>query len=331
MRLLGPLSLLVTACFLLDLLKRFSHLLLIRLSASQWASLLKLLSGGSVGGGGGEDGVSAIQQCSRQVLAVVALVLIARLGFKALPKLGDSDEVSRNRVDLKALKALKALDSPESHGSVTGKALVRGSAGKANKLVEEEDEEEEEEEEEEDRECSCLEDEVFDVLALRKMVKIERRRAIAATKELEKERIAAASAADEAMSLILRLQSEKSAIEMTANQDRRLAEQKQQYDWEVIESLRRMVASQESRRRALEERLRSCRRRLRRTQASSEGSSGVEGEGCFGGGGGGSAMEESVGGAVTSSGDEEEEEEEEGKSLDDVLRSSLELDSLIEE
>lgn len=321
MRLLGPLSLLVTACFLLDLLKRFSHLLLIRLSASQWASLLKLLSGGSVGGG--EDGVSAIQQCSRQVLAAVALVLIARLGLKALPKLGDSDEVSRNRVDL---KALKALDSPESHESVTGKALVRGSAGKANKLVEEEDEEEEEE----DRECSCLEDEVFDVLALRKMVKIERRRAIAATKELEKERIAAASAADEAMSLILRLQSEKSAIEMTANQDRRLAEQKQQYDWEVIESLRRMVASQESRRRALEERLRSCRRRLRRTRASSEGSSGVEGEGCFGGGGGGgSASEESVGGAVTSSG--EEEEEEEGKSLDDVLRSSLELDSLIEE
>lgn len=323
MRLLGPLSLLVTACFLLDLLKRFSHLLLIRLSASQWASLLKLLSGGSVGGG--EDGVSAIQQCSRQVLAAVALVLIARLGLKALPKLGDSDEVSRNRVDL---KALKALDSPESHESVTGKALVRGSAGKANKLVEEEDEEAEEEEE--DRECSCLEDEVFDVLALRKMVKIERRRAIAATKELEKERIAAASAADEAMSLILRLQSEKSAIEMTANQDRRLAEQKQQYDWEVIESLRRMVASQESRRRALEERLRSCRRRLRRTRASSEGSSGVEGEGCFGGGGGGgSASEESVGGAVTSSG--EEEEEEEGKSLDDVLRSSLELDSLIEE
>ncbi|XP_010029982.2 probable myosin-binding protein 5 [Eucalyptus grandis] len=301
MRLLGPLSLL-------------------------WASLLKLLSGGSVGGGGGEDGVSAIQQCSRQVLAAVALVLIARLGLKALPKLGDSDEVSRNRVDL---KALKALDSPESHESVTGKALVRGSAGKANKLVEEEDEEAEEEEEE-DRECSCLEDEVFDVLALRKMVKIERRRAIAATKELEKERIAAASAADEAMSLILRLQSEKSAIEMTANQDRRLAEQKQQYDWEVIESLRRMVASQESRRRALEERLRSCRRRLRRTRASSEGSSGVEGEGCFGGGGGGgSASEESVGGAVTSSG--EEEEEEEGKSLDDVLRSSLELDSLIEE
>lgn len=321
MRLLGPLSLLVTACFLLDLLKRFSHLLLIRLSASQWASLLKLLSGGSVGGG--EDGVSAIQQCSRQVLAAVALVLIARLGLKALPKLGDSDEVSRNRVDL---KALKALDSPESHESVTGKALVRGSAGKANKLVEEEDEEAEEE----DRECSCLEDEVFDVLALRKMVKIERRRAIAATKELEKERIAAASAADEAMSLILRLQSEKSAIEMTANQDRRLAEQKQQYDWEVIESLRRMVASQESRRRALEERLRSCRRRLRRTRASSEGSSGVEGEGCFGGGGGGSGSEESVGDAVTSSG-EEEEEEEEGKSLDDVLRSSLELDSLIEE
>ncbi|KAF8044130.1 hypothetical protein BT93_A2191 [Corymbia citriodora subsp. variegata] len=161
------------------------------------------------------------------------------------------------------------------------------------------------------------------------MVKIERRRAIAASKELEKERIAAASATDEAMSLILRLQSQKSVIEMRANQERRLAEQKQQYDWEVIESLRRMAASHESRRRALEDRLRTWRRKSR-MRGSSERSSGVEGEDCFVGGGGGS--EESDGDAVTSYGEEEEEEEEEARGLDDdVLRSSLELDSLIEE
>ncbi|XP_030539233.1 uncharacterized protein LOC115747281 [Rhodamnia argentea] len=328
MQLLGPLSLLVITCFLLDLFKRFSHLL-IGLSVSQCASLLKLLSSGS----DGEDGISAIQ-CSRRVFTAVALVLIARLGLKALPfglsskeivrflcefkrkasELGDSDEVSRNR-------------SPKSNESATGKALVRGIAGKAKELVEEDDEGEE------DRECSCPEDEAFDVLALRKMVKIERRRAIAASMELEKERIAAASAADEAMSLILRLQSEKSSVELRANQDRRLAEQKQQYDWEVIESLRWMAASHEERRRALEGRLRSCRRRLRMRAGGDGGSSGVEGESCCFGGG----SEESVGDAAPRNGDgdeeveEEEEEEEETRSIDDVLISSLELDSLIEE
>ncbi|KAI3439243.1 uncharacterized protein J3R85_004964 [Psidium guajava] len=325
MQFLGPLSLLVIACFLLDLFKRFCHLL-IGLSVSQCASLLKLLSSGR----DGEDGVSAIQ-CSRRVFTAVALLLIARLGLKALRlglrskeivpflcefkrkanELGDSDEVPRNR-------------SPKLNGSVTGKALGRGIAGKAKEVVEEDDEGEE------DRECSCPEDEAFDVLALRKMVKMERRRAIAASVELEKERIAAASAADEAMSLILRLQSEKSSIEMTANQDRRLAEQKQQYDWEVIESLRWMAAHHESRRMALEGRLRSCRRRLRMREGSDGGSSGVEGESCFGGG-----SEESVGDAVaTRNGDGDEEEEEEATSVDDddvLLISSLEFDSLTEE
>ncbi|XP_056163292.1 uncharacterized protein LOC115679611 [Syzygium oleosum] len=337
MRFLGPLSLLAIACFLLDSLSRFSsHHLLIGLSEPRCASLLKSLSSGSDGegcGGGGGGVVSAIR-CSRQVLAAVALVLVARLGLRVSPfglgskeivrflcefkrkasELGGADKVSRNRVDL---KVLETFDSPKWNGSVTGEALVRGIAGKANKLVEEDDEEEEEE----DRECSCPEDEVFDVLALRKMVKIERRRAMAASMELEKERMAAASAADEAMSLIMRLQSEKSSIEMRANQDRRLAEQKQQYDWEVIESLRWTAASHESRRRALEDRLRSCGRRLR---ASSDGSSGGgEGESCSGGG-----SEESVGDAVTRYG-EGEEEEEDTTLDDDVLMSSLELDSLL--
>ncbi|KAI6701600.1 hypothetical protein NL676_015924 [Syzygium grande] len=329
MRFLGPLSLLAIACFLLDSLSRFSsHHLLIGLSVPRCASLLKTLSSGSDGEGGcgGGGGVSAIR-CSRQVFAAVALVLVARLGLRASPfglggkeivrflcefkrkasELGGAAKVSRNRVDL---KVLETFDSPKWNGSVTGEALVRGIAGEANKLVEEDDEEEEE-----DRECSCPEDEVFDVLALRKMVKIERRRAMAASMELEKERMAAASAADEAMSLILRLQSEKSSIEMRANQDRRLAEQKQQYDWEVIESLRWTAASHESRRRALEDQLRSCRRRLR---ASSEGSSGDgEGESCSGGG-----SEESVGDAVTRY--REEEEEEEASSLHDEQRPGRE-------
>ena len=57
----------------------------------------------------------------------------------------------------------------------------------------------------------------IDVMASRKLVKIERKRTKAACQELEEERIAAASAADEAMAMVLRLQSEKSSMEIDAN------------------------------------------------------------------------------------------------------------------
>ncbi|KAF5731900.1 hypothetical protein HS088_TW18G00586 [Tripterygium wilfordii] len=60
----------------------------------------------------------------------------------------------------------------------------------------------------EEKEC-CGEDEVFDVMTLREMVKKERERANSACGELEKERMAASSAAREAMAMILRLQSEE--------------------------------------------------------------------------------------------------------------------------
>ncbi|KAM3287926.1 hypothetical protein P3S67_021356 [Capsicum chacoense] len=52
------------------------------------------------------------------------------------------------------------------------------------------------------------EDKVFDVLSLRIMIKMERRRANAACLELEHERMAAATAAEEKMGIILRLQNE---------------------------------------------------------------------------------------------------------------------------
>lgn len=81
-----------------------------------------------------------------------------------------------------------------------------------------------------DKEC--------DVEKLRKLVMIERERGNAAYVELEKERMAAATAAEETMAMILRLQKEKSVIEMEAHQYRRLADEKQLHDQEVIESLR---------------------------------------------------------------------------------------------
>ncbi|KAK4271345.1 hypothetical protein QN277_020051 [Acacia crassicarpa] len=106
------------------------------------------------------------------------------------------------------------------------------------------------------------EDEVFDVMTLRKLVKIERQRANKAYEELEKERTASSSAADEAMAMILRLQSEKSSVEIQSNQYRRVAEQKQEYDQNVIDSLRLTIKEQESERDLLHDRLKLYREKL---------------------------------------------------------------------
>lgn len=85
------------------------------------------------------------------------------------------------------------------------------------------------------------EDEEVDVVALRRLVKKERLRANSAYAELEEERMAAASAAEETMAMILRLQREKSAIEIEAKQYKRMAEQKQEFDKELIQSLEWVV------------------------------------------------------------------------------------------
>ncbi|XP_043816551.1 protein FLOURY 1-like isoform X3 [Manihot esculenta] len=83
----------------------------------------------------------------------------------------------------------------------------------------------------------CIEDEEFDVISLRRLVKIERYRAEMAYAELEKERMASESAAGEAMTMILRLQNEKSSLQIEANQQRRLVEQKEEYYQQMIQSL----------------------------------------------------------------------------------------------
>ncbi|ONH90775.1 hypothetical protein PRUPE_8G073500 [Prunus persica] len=108
----------------------------------------------------------------------------------------------------------------------------------------------------------CNEDGEFDALALRKSVKIERRKTNKARVELEKERMAAASAAEETMAMILRLQNEKSCIEIQANQYRRMAEQKQQFDEEVIQSLQWIIMRHESERSLLQEQLTLCKQKL---------------------------------------------------------------------
>lgn len=118
----------------------------------------------------------------------------------------------------------------------------------------------------EERECLkefCYEDQVFDVIALRKMVKVQRQRGCAALNELEKERMAAASAVDEAMAMILRLQNEKSVLQIQVNQLQRVSEEKQLHDQEVIQSLQWIIMKHESERSILEDQLRMCREKLK--------------------------------------------------------------------
>eukprot|EP00268_Persea_americana_P040603 TRINITY_DN4038_c0_g1_i2.p1 TRINITY_DN4038_c0_g1~~TRINITY_DN4038_c0_g1_i2.p1 ORF type:complete len:786 (+),score=191.54 TRINITY_DN4038_c0_g1_i2:293-2650(+) len=64
--------------------------------------------------------------------------------------------------------------------------------------------------------------------------------------ELEQERNAAATAADEAMAMILRLQEEKASIEMEARQYHRLIEEKYAYDEEEMNILKEILVRRET-------------------------------------------------------------------------------------
>lgn len=120
--------------------------------------------------------------------------------------------------------------------------------------------------------------EEFDGVELRKMLDIEKDRANVAYVELEKERMAAKTAAEETMAMILRLQNEKSLVEMEAKQYKRLAEEKQLHDQEVIEALRWIVMKHESERSRLEDEVRLLKWKLKRYLEDDEGdqSEGVE-------------------------------------------------------
>ncbi|KAL1831839.1 hypothetical protein ACET3Z_001490 [Daucus carota] len=109
----------------------------------------------------------------------------------------------------------------------------------------------------------CDGDEELDVMGLRNLVKIERDRADAACMELEKERLAAASAAEEMMAMILRVQNEKSLVEMEAKQYRRLAEEKQLHDKDVIQSLKWIAVKYKTEKNWLEGQVRLMKQKLK--------------------------------------------------------------------
>lgn len=111
---------------------------------------------------------------------------------------------------------------------------------------------------------NCFDDnEELNVVKLRNLVKIEKDRADLACLELEKERMAAASAAEETMAMILRIQNEKSLVEMEAKQYRRLAEEKQLHDKDVIQSLRWIVIKYKTETNRLEDQLMLMKQKLK--------------------------------------------------------------------
>ncbi|GLT28187.1 hypothetical protein SLA2020_031380 [Shorea laevis] len=77
--------------------------------------------------------------------------------------------------------------------------------------------------------------------------------------ELEKERAAAATAADEAMAMIVRLQEDKASIEMEARQYQRLIEEKFAYDEEEMSILKEILVRKEKENHLLEKEVEAYR------------------------------------------------------------------------
>lgn len=151
----------------------------------------------------------------KEMSEIFALFLLLAFGFKSFYSLWFPTKISR-------VNRYKSVKSKYSEKVVDAK-LNRKLEGKCDSGL--------------DRRVNCA----SEVSALRRLVKMERRRADEALAEVERERAASATAAEEAMAMIQRLQCEKSSIEMEFNQCRRLSEAKRIHDEEVIESLEWLV------------------------------------------------------------------------------------------
>lgn len=100
------------------------------------------------------------------------------------------------------------------------------------------------------------------VRALEESLKEERAARAAVCVELDKERSAAASAADEAMAMIHRLQDEKAAIEMEAMQFQRMVEEKSTFDAEEMVILKDILIRREREKHFLEKEVEAYRQLL---------------------------------------------------------------------
>nr|CAD1836414.1 unnamed protein product [Ananas comosus var. bracteatus] len=112
-----------------------------------------------------------------------------------------------------------------------------------------------------DRRAGCfgLENDAFNqehcdltIEELRRAIEEERAARAALSRELEKERSAAASAADEAMAMMQRLHKEKAAVEIEARQYRRMVEEKSAYDGDEMATLKEILVRREREKYVLE-------------------------------------------------------------------------------
>lgn len=100
------------------------------------------------------------------------------------------------------------------------------------------------------------------VRAMEQMLEEERSARHTLYLELEKERNAAATAADEAMAMILRLQADKASIQMEARQYQRMIEEKSAYDAEEMNILKEILLRRERERHFLEKEVESYRQMI---------------------------------------------------------------------
>lgn len=105
----------------------------------------------------------------------------------------------------------------------------------------------------------CGGDENSKIKLLEQALEKERAARAALYIDLEEERSAAASAADEAMAMILRLQKEKAAIEMEARQYQRMIEEKSVYDEEEMNILEEILVRREKEKLFLEKEVEAYR------------------------------------------------------------------------
>ncbi|KAH9605073.1 hypothetical protein KSS87_018532 [Heliosperma pusillum] len=90
---------------------------------------------------------------------------------------------------------------------------------------------------------------------LKRQLEHDRRFLIALLKELEEERNASASATNEAMAMITRLQEEKAALQMEASHHVRMMEEQAEYDMDALDKLNELVTEKEKEIQSLEEEL----------------------------------------------------------------------------
>ncbi|XP_030973977.1 uncharacterized protein LOC115994090 [Quercus lobata] len=105
-------------------------------------------------------------------------------------------------------------------------------------------------------------DETNTIRVLEQALEEERTAHAALYLELEKERSASATAADETMAMILRLQEEKALIGMEAKQYQRLIEEKSAYDAEEMNILKEILLRREREKHFLEKDVEACRQMI---------------------------------------------------------------------